>query len=147
MSRKRRGSKRPKTRAGRARKPAPGTGPERLDVDLDQLHAILARARMNDDDRKVLAAAVDTLATLTELLEHNDATIEKLRKLLFGSSSEKTRDVLNEPAGGGDDDASDDDGNNDAGGDDSSPADASDKNAPDKKKRKGQRIGQSSHGR
>ena len=117
MSRKRRGSKRPKTRTARTRKPAPGTGSERLDVDLEQLHAILARTEsgaLSDDDRKVLTAAVETLASVTQLLEHNDATIGKLRKLLFGSSSEKTRDVLNDPADGGDD---------------GSPADASDEDA------------------
>jgi hypothetical protein len=41
-----------------------------------------------------LTAAVDTLAWLTEELEHKGVTITKLRKLLFGSSSEKTKDVL-----------------------------------------------------
>ena len=33
---------------------------------------------------------------MTDLLENKDITIDRLRKLLFGSGSEKTREVLND---------------------------------------------------
>jgi transposase len=83
----------PKKRARRVkRKP-----PERRDVNRERLQAILGRAEhgpLASDDVDVLRAAVDTLAWLTEELEDKSTSLAKLRKLLFGSSSEKTSDVL-----------------------------------------------------
>jgi hypothetical protein len=66
-------------------------------VGSEELRAIVERARtgaLSADDHALLSAAVDTLTTLTQELEAADVTIGRLRKLIFGSSSEKTRDVL-----------------------------------------------------
>jgi len=67
----------------------------------------LARSRqapLEEPDYRKLEAAVDTLDYLTELVADKDTTIRHLRQLLLGSSTEKTRDVLQkaggEPAGG-----------------------------------------------
>jgi transposase len=82
----------PKKRARRVkRKP-----PERRDVSREQLEAIIDRARavMSAEDVDTLGTAVETLAWLTEELENKATSLAKLRKLLFGSSSEKTADVL-----------------------------------------------------
>lgn len=67
-----------------------------MEVDAADLRAIVERARdaLSAEDHATLAAAVDTLTVLTQELEESDVTIGRLRKLLFGSPSEKTRDVV-----------------------------------------------------
>lgn len=90
--------------------------PKRVEIGADELRAIVELTRMgalSEEDHATLSAAVDTLTFLTEELEGADVTIGRLRKLLFGPSSEKTRDVL-----GGQDDA-DGDGEPDAADSDS----------------------------
>ena len=114
---------------------------KRRDVGLDQLKAIIERASLSEADRDQLTAAVETLAFITQELEQSGATIARLRKLLFGPSSEKTRDVLNNK--GNTESEHDAQGDNatdedpvDKGGErgDDTPSDDSDK---PKKKRKG----------
>src|SRR5713101_9392868 len=80
---------------------------ERIDVQVEELKQVLARSRqapLEDPDYRKLEAAVDTLDYLTELVADKNTTIRHLRHLLLGSSTEKTRDVLQkagvEPAGG-----------------------------------------------
>jgi transposase len=71
--------------------------PAVLDVPLAELKAIVARAKsggLNEEDAGKLDAAVDTLAVLTRELEAKGASIRRLRKLIFGSSTEKTSKVL-----------------------------------------------------
>ena len=67
---------------------------QRLEVTMDELEAIVERAQLSDDDREKLQAALETLALLTNELETKGASIRRLRKLLFGSSSEKLDEVL-----------------------------------------------------
>ena len=54
------------------------------------------RTALSETDYATLKAAVDTLAFLTQELEAKGTTIERLRKWLFGASTEKTRDVTGE---------------------------------------------------
>ncbi len=62
---------------------------------MDELSAIVGRAKLDDDDREKLQAALETLATLTNELETKGTSIRRLRKLLFGGgSSEKLDEVL-----------------------------------------------------
>ena len=71
--------------------------PQRREVKLDTLKSILERAKsepLSDEDIEQLTAAVDTLAHLTQALEAEGATVARLRKMLFGSQSEKTKDVV-----------------------------------------------------
>jgi transposase len=76
---------------------------QRLEVTMDELEAIVERAQLSDDDREKLQAALETLALLTNELETKGASIRRLRKLLFGSSSEKLDEVLRQiSASGGD---------------------------------------------
>lgn len=75
------------------------TGPKRSkrqDVSADELHAIIERAKsvLSASDQEKLTGAVDTLAYLTQELDTKGASIRRLRKIIFGSSSEKTRDVV-----------------------------------------------------
>jgi transposase len=75
----------------------------RHEVDLAQLEDILSRVQgLADDELATLKGAVGTLAFVTNELERKGVTIRYLRHLLFGSSSEKAKDVL--PNDGGDDD-------------------------------------------
>ena len=53
-----------------------------------------ARAALGETGYQKLQAAIRTLGYVTELLETREATLEKLRRLLCHSSTEKTRKVL-----------------------------------------------------
>jgi len=78
-----------------------GPEPPRREVRLEELKAILVRAKgapLSPEDHATLSAAVDTLAFLTQELEAKGTTIERLRRMLFGASTEKTRDVVGQGA-------------------------------------------------
>src|ERR1700675_3881852 len=69
----------------------------RIDLDLTALERVVERARqmpLSDADYATLTAAIRTLGDVAQLLEDKRATIARLRQLLFGATSEKTRDVL-----------------------------------------------------
>src|SRR6266498_2559263 len=70
--------------------------PERLDVTSEELEVILegVRAPLGEVNYQKLQAAIHTLSYVTELLETREATLEKLRRLLCHSSTEKTGKVL-----------------------------------------------------
>ena len=71
--------------------------PNLKEVSHDELKKILERAKtvLSSDDHEKLESAVDTLAWLTSELESKNVSLKRLKKLLFGSSSEKTKDVVN----------------------------------------------------
>lgn len=66
-------------------------------LQLSQLKTILERTRtgpLTDEDFEALTAAVDTLSFLTRELQLKGASLKRLRRLLFGTTSEKTDDVF-----------------------------------------------------
>jgi len=70
-----------------------------VELPMDKLEELLQRAeakQFNEDDYEIIKALFESYAHLTELLKDKKTTINRLRKLLFGSSSEKTCDVLND---------------------------------------------------
>lgn len=71
-------------------------------VDMDEIRRILEHAKvsLSEEEHRKLTAAIETLAFLTSEIEDKRTTIRRLRKLLFGSKSEKIRDVLDEDASG-----------------------------------------------
>src|SRR5580693_4596974 len=71
-------------------------GAERLDVSSEELVALVegARTALGETGYQKLQAAIRTLGYVTELLETRQATLEKLRRLLCHSSTEKTKTVL-----------------------------------------------------
>lgn len=75
---------------------------ERMSVSVDELKAIVRQLKsgqqVTDDDLGKLDGAVDTLAVMTAELEAKGASIRRLRRLIFGPSSEKTRNVLGQQA-------------------------------------------------
>ena len=75
------------------------TGPDntqRIDVSCEELEALLAEVRsvLGEAGYQKLQAAIRTLSYVTELLETREATLERLRRLLCHSSTEKTEKVL-----------------------------------------------------
>lgn len=69
--------------------------PARMDVSRQELDAVLARVRekLEEADYEKLKAAIETLAYLTDLVQHKEISLARLRKILFGASTEKTRQV------------------------------------------------------
>jgi len=71
--------------------------PEPLAVSRQELQALIERAQagpLGAADCRMLQAVVDTLERLAQLLADKSTTIARLRQMLFGSSTEKTENVL-----------------------------------------------------
>jgi transposase len=75
---------------------------QRREVPVAELEAILERAKgaLSEEDHSKLAEAVETLVFLTRELEAKGASVERLRRMLFGPSTEKTSRVVGEAAAG-----------------------------------------------
>jgi len=70
---------------------------ERVNMSQEELEALLERARtgpLSEGDCAKLKGVVETLSYLTDLLEDRKTTIQKLRQILFGASTEKTRNLV-----------------------------------------------------
>jgi len=70
---------------------------ERVDMNMKDLEALLERARtasLSEEDYAKLKGAVETLPFVTNMLEDRKSAIQKPRQLLFGTSTEKTANVL-----------------------------------------------------
>lgn len=72
------------------------------DVDVTELRAALERVRavVSAEDYALLTGAVDTFTAMTRELQLKGVTLERLRRLFLGSSSEKTSKVLGDEAVG-----------------------------------------------
>jgi transposase len=72
-----------------------------IEIDMSQLEDALRRAeeKLDEKDYAILRAVVDAYDTIAELVDDKNTTIARLRKLLFGSRTEKTKTVI----GGGKD--------------------------------------------
>jgi transposase len=69
----------------------------RIDLRMDDLERVVDRARqapLTEEDYTTLKAAIDTLGYVAQLVEQQGTTLAGLRQLLFGATTEKTRDVL-----------------------------------------------------
>lgn len=76
--------------------------PKFIDLKADELEPFLqrAKARLNQEDYETFKALVESYVYVTQMVEDKRTTINRLRKLLFGSGSEKSRDVIPQaPAG------------------------------------------------
>jgi transposase len=74
---------------------------KRQEVPLQQLVGIVERAKsgpLGEADYATLKTAIDTLAVLTQEIQAKGTSIERLRKLLFGASTEKTSRVVGDDA-------------------------------------------------
>ena len=76
---------------------------ERRDIDVGELAAILERAgagALSPAERDKLKVALDTLAFLTHEIGAKGASIGRLRRMLFGASTEKTNKIFPDPPAG-----------------------------------------------
>ena len=71
--------------------------PGRIELDRSELEAILEHAKtaaLSEAEYETLHAAMETLIFLTQELEKNRVSVQRLKKLLFGATTEKTRTVM-----------------------------------------------------
>jgi transposase len=76
--------------------PAAG-GVETIDLDRQELEAILEHAKtkpMNEEEYGKLHAAIETLVFLTTELEKKRVSVQRLKQLLFGATTETTQKVM-----------------------------------------------------
>jgi hypothetical protein len=73
----------------------------RVSINMNELEEYLERARavLGEDGYEKLKAALETLQFLTGLIEDKDTTINRLRQIIFGASTEKTSNVLQNHSG------------------------------------------------
>ena len=67
--------------------------PERIDVSVAEISAIVERTQtgaLSAADHAKLKAAIDTLALVTAQLQSKDASIDRLRHMIFGATTEST---------------------------------------------------------
>jgi len=72
-----------------------------VEVDMDKLRDILHRAeakQFRDEDYETARMVVKSYVHLVDLLKNKNTSIGRLRKMLFGASTEKTETVLGGPA-------------------------------------------------
>jgi len=70
---------------------------ERVDMNQEELDALLERARtgpLSEEDCAKLKGVIETLSYLTDLLGDRKTSIQKLRQILFGASTEKTSNLV-----------------------------------------------------
>jgi hypothetical protein len=82
------------------RGPRPAPRPP-LALQFDELNAIVERAQaaLSAAEHATLKAAMDTLAFLTAELQAKGTSLDRLRRLLFGAKTEKTRTIVGAGAG------------------------------------------------
>jgi hypothetical protein len=79
-----------------ARKPT-----EILELDAQELEPLLQRLEsgmLDTEDYPTICALIKAYMYLLDKLEDKNTTLARLRKILFGSSSEKTETVIGKPA-------------------------------------------------
>ena len=71
----------------------------RLELSMEQLRKLVEHTRtepLSEEEYRQLKAAIETLGYLTQVLEDKDTTLQRLRQILFGASTEKTAKVFEE---------------------------------------------------
>ena len=77
-------------------RPQAGGGVEPIELDRSELEAILSHAKtaLSEAEYTKLHAAMETLVFLTAELEKKRVSVQRLRQLLFGATTETTRKVM-----------------------------------------------------
>jgi hypothetical protein len=73
------------------------SGPERIELQMSELEAILARSKtepLNEQDCERLRLVLQTLLFVTQELEKKRVSVQRLKQLLFGATTEKTQKVI-----------------------------------------------------
>lgn len=74
--------------------------PTIIELDMDELKNLLRRAEaaLDEKDYETIEALVESYAYIANLVGDKDITIARLRKMLFGASTEKTAAVIGDGA-------------------------------------------------
>lgn len=77
-------------------RPQQDDGSERIELDRDELEGILdhAKTALNEAEYAKLHAAMETLIYLTQELEKKRVSVQRLKQMLFGATTETTRKVM-----------------------------------------------------
>src|SRR5271170_7099939 len=69
-----------------------------IEVEQKRIAAILERTRavLNAEEHATLSSLVDTVAWIQAELQTKDTSLERLRRMIFGATTESTRNVLGE---------------------------------------------------
>ncbi len=73
--------------------------PKRIDVTADELDALLDRVRSADIDKndiEIIEGLAETITILNNAVDKKNISIKRLLKMIFGSKTEKKKDVLKE---------------------------------------------------
>ena len=108
-------------RRQRRRSSSPAASVERIDIRISELEAIIDRAQaepLSEQEVATLQSAVKTLLFVTEELEKKRVSVKRLKQLLFGASTEKLKNVLEEALGQDDKDKEPQDSQSDTSGQD-----------------------------
>jgi hypothetical protein len=73
------------------------TKPKRIDISQQELDGLLKRAEsgtLKEGDYEIIKAMADTILLLSNAVDEKTASIRRLLKMIFGSSTEKTAGVL-----------------------------------------------------
>ena len=79
----------------------PRAAPEIIELDADAVEALeqrIAARALTEEDYKIFSAIIVTYRYLTNLLTLKNISIKRLKKLVFGTSTETTKAVLGEEA-------------------------------------------------
>ncbi|MGB8422720.1 IS66 family transposase, partial [Paraburkholderia sp.] len=84
--------------SSRKKKRRPPPSLKAMDVEQQRVAAILERTRavLSDEEHATLSNIVDTVALMQAELQGKDASLERLRRMIFGATTESTRNVLGE---------------------------------------------------
>jgi len=65
--------------------------PERIDLDLHQVNALLKRAKesLPPEDYEIIKAMADTIYLLSQSVDQKATSIRRLLRMLFGATTEK----------------------------------------------------------
>jgi transposase len=71
---------------------------QRIELTLEQLEALLAeiKERLEPEQFEIVQAMAETIRLLSQAVEQKSTSIARLLKMMFGSGSEKTRQVLDQ---------------------------------------------------
>ena len=78
--------------------------PERIDMKPEELDALVARVKsgsLQEGDSQTIETMAETIKFLSTAVDEKNMSIGRLRRLLFGARTEKTKNVLKEDTGGG----------------------------------------------
>jgi transposase len=72
-----------------------------MDVEQKRIAEILERTRtvLSEEEHATLSSIVDTVAWVQAELQGKDASLERLRRMIFGATTESTRNVLGKKRG------------------------------------------------